>query len=166
MGNKKIDFIVGFFIIAGIIALLVLALRISGIVHMLPKKNPYILTAEFDNIGDLKVRSPISIAGVTIGQVQSIELDHQNFRARVKMLITTRERDLPVDTTASILTQGLLGANYISLSPGFSEQMLTSNGIIQVTHSAVILENLIGQLIYSQPKKGSNNDTHSKGEKS
>jgi phospholipid/cholesterol/gamma-HCH transport system substrate-binding protein len=157
--NRKIEFIVGLFIIVGIFALLVLAFRISGVFHIFPQQGIYTLTAEFDNIGDLKVRAPVTIAGVVIGQVDSIELDHDNFRARVKFVITNGENDLPVDTSASILTQGLLGANYISLSPGFSDQLLKPNDTILVTHPAIILENLIGQMIYKKP----GNDTNSRG---
>jgi len=156
--SKKTEFIVGLFIIAGAFALMVLAFRVSGIFHIIPKKNTYELKAEFDNIGDLKVRAPVSIAGVRIGQVKSINLDHKNFRALVTFTITSRERDLPVDTSASILTQGLLGANYISLSPGFSEQYLKNHDMIQMTRSAIILENLIGQLIYAKPTQNNEGD--------
>ena len=156
MFSKKIEFIVGLFIIASIFALMILAFRVSGIMHLLPQKDTYVLKAEFDNTGDLKVRAPVSIAGVRIGQVKSIQLDHQNFRALVTFTITSHERDLPVDTSASILTQGLLGANYISLTPGFSEQFLKPNDTIQMTRSAIILENLIGQLIYAKPTQNNN----------
>ena len=151
MFSQKIEFVVGLFIVAGAFALMVLAFRVSGVFHIIPRKNTYELKAEFDNIGDLKVRAPVSIAGVRIGQVKSIKLDHKNFRAIVTFTITSPERDLPVDTSASILTQGLLGANYISLTPGFSEQYLKDDDIIEMTRSAVILENLIGQLIYAKP---------------
>jgi phospholipid/cholesterol/gamma-HCH transport system substrate-binding protein len=153
--NRKVQFIVGSFVIAGIFALLVLAFRISGMIHFLPQRDAYMLSAEFDNIGDLKVRAPVNIAGVTIGRVKAIELDHENFRARVTVLITEGKHDLPIDTAASILTQGLLGANYISLSPGFSEEFLQPNDTITVTHSALILENLLGQLIYTKPNSKS-----------
>jgi phospholipid/cholesterol/gamma-HCH transport system substrate-binding protein len=160
--NKKIEFVVGLFIIAGVLALLILAFRVSGITHWLPRKDTYILKAEFDNIGDLKVRAPVSVAGVQIGEVKSIELDHKNFRALVKFTITSREKDFPVDTSASILTQGLLGANYISLTPGFSDKLLKSNDTIQITRSAIILENLIGQLIYTKPTAAQNNESSKK----
>lgn len=147
MRIKKLELLVGLFMIAGLLALLVLALKVSGL--SVNDQEGYKIFAEFDNIGDLKVRAPVVISGVTIGRVQSIELDPKSFRAEVTMQIKSNINQLPKDTAASIFTQGILGANYISLTPGFDTENLKSNDRIQTTHSALILENLIGQLIYS-----------------
>jgi phospholipid/cholesterol/gamma-HCH transport system substrate-binding protein len=147
MQTKNIERIVGIFILGGILALLVLAFQISGVVAVMGKGG-YEIKAAFDNIGDLRVRAPVSIDGVRIGQVTGIKLNPSTFKADVTMHIEAARTIIPADSTASILTQGLLGSNYISLTPGFANTALKNNGIITTTHSAVILENLIGQLMY------------------
>ena len=139
---------VGLFMIAGLIALAVLAFKVSGLAD-LGHGSSYVVTAEFDNIGGLKVRAPVSVSGVRVGRVSSITIDNNNFRARVVLQIDKNINTLPIDTSASILSQGILGANYISLAPGFEEGNLKGGDRIETTHSALILENLIGQLIYS-----------------
>lgn len=158
MRSKWIEFIVGLFMLVGIAALVVLAFRVSGLTGV-DKDDHYTLVAQFDNVGDLKVRAPVSISGVTVGRVSSIELDPNNFRAKVILQIQNSVNTLPVDTSASIFTQGILGSNYISLSPGFEDGNLKSGDQIRTTHPALILENLIGQLIYSL--KGESSDNHS-----
>lgn len=132
----------------GLAALVLLAFKVSGLTQ-LGNNHTYTLTAEFDNIGGLKVRAPVAIGGVRIGQVSQITLDKNNFRAIVTLQINEIYNTLPVDTSASIFTQGILGSNYVSLTPGFEPQNLKSGGRIETTHSALVLENLIGQLIYS-----------------
>lgn len=142
--------------IAGMIAFAVLALKVSGLSTELSEPG-YVVSAEFDNIGDLKVRAPVTIGGVKIGQVTNIGLDKQSFRAKVSFKINANQNKIPDDSSASIFTEGLLGSNYVSLVPGFNETYLTSGSEIQVTHSALILENLIGQFLFSvnkQDKKG------------
>ena len=109
----------------------------------------FVFKADFDNIGALKVRAPVSVSGVKVGRVSAIQLDPQTYRASVTLQINNGYKDLPVDTAASILTQGLLGSNYISLSPGFDQKMLKPGEHIETTHSALILENLIGQLMFN-----------------
>ena len=161
MLTKKIEILVGLFIIAAVCALFILAFKMSGLTR-LPEQHYYTINAEFDNIGDLKTRAPVTIAGVVVGQVKSITLDSANFRANVELLVSNHENNLPIDTSASILTQGLLGSNYISLSPGYSDQLLKSGDALQTTHSALILENLIGQLMYSL--KGDSIEPKKKGE--
>jgi len=151
--TKKIEIIVGLFIIAGVFGLIMLAFRVSGLTR-LPMHQYYTLKAEFDNVGDLKVRAPVTIAGVVVGQIQTIKLDHNNFRALVQLAVDKKDNNLPVDTSARILTQGLLGSNYISLTPGFSNESLKPGAMIQTTHSALILENLIGQFMYSMKNNG------------
>lgn len=166
MNTKVIEVVVGLFIIAGAIALLFLAYRVSSFSNF-SGSNFYTVTAEFDNVGDLKVRAPVSIAGVNIGSVKDIVLDPQTFRAKVVLAISRGDMNLPADTSASILTQGLLGSNYISLIPGFSPENLTPGGQIETTRSAIILENLIGQLMYSLTgdKDKSNGDKKSAADK-
>lgn len=148
MRNQKVvQTIVGFFMLFGILALLFLALRVSGLTNTF-QNGGYNVTAAFQNIGSLKVRSPVTIAGVRVGYVEKIQLDPSSFDAKVVLHINRNYNDLPADTSASIFTEGLLGSNYISLSPGYETQLLRNNSKITDTHSALILENLIGQLMY------------------
>jgi phospholipid/cholesterol/gamma-HCH transport system substrate-binding protein len=133
---------------AAFVALLVLAFWVSGLTTM-GNSDYYTLHADFDNIGGLKVRAPVAIAGVKVGKVTDITLDPKTFRARVTVHIENSVHDIPFDSSASILTQGLLGANYISITPGFEEKELKPGGMIETTHSALILENIVGQLIYN-----------------
>lgn len=148
MGKKLIDFGVGLFMVAGALSMLALAFHVSGLKRLSPREY-YHISADFDNIGSLKSRSPVRIAGVKIGQVDEIILDTTEFRARVIMSINKHDNNLPVDTSAKILTEGLLGSNYISLTPGFEEDLLSDGDVIHTTHPAIILESLIGQLIFS-----------------
>ncbi len=148
MRSKAIEVLVGAFMIAGLLGLMILAFKVSGLTS-LSNGGYYTLTAEFNNIGSLKVRAPISVAGVKVGQVEAITLDPKTFKAKVTLLISKDTPKLPMDTTASILTQGILGSNYISLMPGFDTKVIQPKGAIETTHSALILENLVGQLMYS-----------------
>lgn len=152
MREKIIEIWVGCFILIGILALLVLAFKVSGLGKDSGDEG-YKISAIFDNVGGLKVRSPVSLAGVHIGEVTAIRLDNNRFKAIVTMKINPKYQ-LPIDTSASILTQGLLGANYISFIPGFSKTLLTNNSVIQDTHPALILEDLIGQLVFSLKNSG------------
>jgi len=149
--SKTIEFIVGLFLLAGIVCLTLLAFQVSGLSHIMGKEG-YTLQASFSNIGSLRVRAPVSVSGVRIGEVTRIALDNQTFRAVVTMHINPQQNTLPTDSAASILTEGLLGSNYISISPGFADTNLKNDDTIQTTHSALILENLIGQLIYKEKK--------------
>lgn len=153
MRERIIEIWVGFFMFFGILALLVLAFKVSGLSSSIGESG-YNITAAFDNVGGLKVRSPVSLAGVHIGEVSAIKLDNVKFKAIVTMKIDSKYKQLPVDTSASILTQGLLGANYISLTPGFEQTFLNNNAIVRDTHPALILEDLIGQLIFSLKNSG------------
>lgn len=151
MQKKSVmEIIVGLFIIAGILALFLLALKVSGL-STYSERNTIHVSAVFDDIGDLKVRAPVKIAGVKIGEVQAIELDPKTYRAEAIMLIDENSK-LPTDSSASILSVSLLGSNYISISPGFSEEYIKDGGEISETHPAIILENLIGAAIFT-PKK-------------
>lgn len=133
--------------ILGIIALVFLALKVSGLTNY-RSSGYYAVTADFDNTGSLKVRAPVSIAGVHVGQVGAISLNPVTYRATVTLLLNDKTK-IPTDSAASIYTQGLLGSNYISLSPGYADTNLKNGGQIQSTTSALILEKLIGQFIFS-----------------
>ena len=153
MRRKYTDIIVGLFMIAGILALVYLALKVSGLTTH-KSSGYYTVTANFDNIGGLKVRAPVTIAGVRVGQVGDIELDPKTFQAHVVLLIDKNNNEIPVDTTANIYTQGLLGSNYVSLTPGYSDIFLKNNDVIEDTSPALVLEKLIGQLVFSLKDKG------------
>jgi len=146
--KSVVEILVGLFMMVGIIAFTFLALRVSGLTEYGNHRH-YVVTADFDNIGGLKPRAPVTIGGVNVGRVGTIALDEKSFRAKVNLLIDDRYNSIPDDSSASILTQGLLGSNYISLSPGFDSAALKNGSTIQNTHSAIILENLVGQLMYS-----------------
>lgn len=155
MSKKMVETSVGFFIILGIVALLMLAFRVSGLTEY-AIHDTYAVTADFNNIGDLKPRAPVTIAGVRIGQVQSIHLNNNTFHAVVTLLIDSDENKIPEDSEASILTAGLLGSNYIEITPGFEEAYLAEGSHIEDTHSAIILENMIGQLLFNAKKDDNN----------
>lgn len=148
---RTLESVVGLFMIAGVLAFAILALKVSGLSTEFSGKG-YEVSALFDNVGDLKVRAPVTIGGVKVGQVVGIALDPASFRARVTLKIDANQNHIPADSSASIFTQGLLGSNYISISPGFDETMLANQGEIEMTHSALILENLIGQFLFSMNK--------------
>jgi phospholipid/cholesterol/gamma-HCH transport system substrate-binding protein len=153
MFNRRIiELAVGIFIIAGIVAMLLLAFKVSGL-STYSDHSSFKITAIFDNIGDLKVRAPVTIAGVRIGEVSGINIDNHTFKANVIIRIDNKQNGLPQDTSAKILTAGLIGANYIELIPGYNDANLKEGDTITDTQPAIILENLIGQLIY---KLGSN----------
>ena len=107
----------------------------------------YEVTAHFDNIGGLTVKAPVTLAGVTIGRVASIGIDADDYSARITLQIDQAHDNLPIDTSAAILTSGLLGAQYVGLDPGAEETYLEDGGRIEITQSAVVLEHLIGQIL-------------------
>jgi phospholipid/cholesterol/gamma-HCH transport system substrate-binding protein len=138
---------VGFFMLVGILALVMLAFQVSGLTHYMGNQGYYV-TAIFDNIGDLKVRAPVTVSGVRIGQVTDIQLNPQTYQANVRFFIENKNKYIPSDSSARILTQGLLGSNYISIDPGFQNVFLKNGDKMTSTQSALILENLIGQLLF------------------
>ena len=159
MRKRSIEFSVGMFMLFGLLALLVLAIKVSGLAQW--SNDPtYTVTAAFDNIGGLRERASVRIGGVIIGRVSKIYLDNKSFQAVVEMQINKKFNQIPDDSSTSIFTQGLLGANYVSVTPGFDSNMLKDGDRVQTTHSAMVLENLIGQFIYSMKgDKGSNDKT-------
>lgn len=154
MRLKTVEISVGLLIITSIVSLLMLALKVSGLSYFLDQEPGYKISAEFSNIGGLKVRAKVSVAGVVIGRVSNIALDPKTFNATVWMSISPKQaNELPIDSRASILTAGLLGDNYLSLSPGFSEDDFLKEGSaipIGNTDSAVVLEQLISQFLATQ----------------
>ncbi|WP_248806632.1 outer membrane lipid asymmetry maintenance protein MlaD [Pseudomonas sp. MWU13-2100] len=152
MQNRTLEIGVGLFLLAGILALLLLALRVSG---LSPTTNTetYKLYAYFDNIAGLTVRAKVTMAGVTIGKVTAIDLDHDSFTGRVTMQVEKRVNNLPTDSTASILTAGLLGEKYIGLSVGGDETLLKDGGTIHDTQSSLVLEDLIGKFLLNTVNK-------------
>lgn len=149
--QHRIDFIVGLFVIAGLIAFAVLAFKVSGLTSM-AEEDVYHVTAEFTNVGDLKIRAPVAVGGVTIGRVTDITLDPATFKAVVSIEIEKKFNNIPIDSTANIFTAGLLGANYISLTPGFEEEPLKEGSRIENTNQALILQNLIGEFMFNMKK--------------
>ena len=147
LSQRRIESLVGLFLLIGIFALMVLAFKVSGLTSFF-KPGSYTVTAEFDDIGQLKVRSPIKVGGVLVGEVSSITLDPATFKAIVKLSIENKFSEIPDDSSVSILTAGLLGDNYLAINPMYSQKYLKNGSEIQDTHSAMILEKLIGQLIY------------------
>ncbi|NPA72819.1 MAG: outer membrane lipid asymmetry maintenance protein MlaD [Gammaproteobacteria bacterium] len=144
--QTKIEIGVGAFVLISLLSLAVLAFQVSNFTGW--KDRPtYQVSALFDNIGGLKVRAPIKLSGVVIGRITSIEVDPASFKARVSMKIDQGFNELPMDTSASILTSGLLGDQYIGLEPGGDEEVLMNGDEIEMTQSAIVLEELIGQFL-------------------
>ncbi|MDR1311143.1 MAG: outer membrane lipid asymmetry maintenance protein MlaD [Burkholderiaceae bacterium] len=148
MQRKSLDVWVGFFIIVGALALMFLALKAGNMSSVSFEKTYAVLTG-FDNIGGLKQRAPVKSAGVVVGRVGEIRFDNSDFRAQVVLMIEERYR-FPKDSSAKILTSGLLGEQYISIEPGASEDDLAGGDRIARTQSAMVLENLISQFIYGK----------------
>lgn len=146
MRTRALELSVGLFILAGIAALLLLALRVSGLT-LGGQDSTYTLYANFDNVAGLTTRGKVTMAGVTVGKVQNITLDHDSFMGRVELSIDRKVDNLPVDSTASIVTAGLLGEKYISLSVGGEDQVLADQDEIYDTQSSLVLEELIGKFL-------------------
>ncbi|MGO8754446.1 MAG: outer membrane lipid asymmetry maintenance protein MlaD [Gallionellaceae bacterium] len=154
MKRTTLDLWVGIFVMAGIAALVVLAFKVGNL-STYNVSDTYQLQAYFSNIGGLKPQASIKSSGVLVGRVTGITLDTQRYEAKVTMSIDKRYQ-FPKDTIASILTSGLLGEQYIGLSPGGDEAMLKGNDEVKHTQSAIVLENLIGKLLYSKSDGSAN----------
>ncbi|MCG9577144.1 outer membrane lipid asymmetry maintenance protein MlaD [Vibrio tubiashii] len=149
--TRKIELWVGSFVLAGICAILVMIFQVAD-VKGLGSNDTYTLKAEFDNIGSLKVRSPVKVGGVVVGRVTSIGLNSESLLPVVSMAINSTYNQFPETSSVKILTSGLIGEQYIGLTPGFvfeDEQMLVEGDYIEDTKSALVLEDLIGQVLYS-----------------
>ncbi|HHU93556.1 MAG TPA: outer membrane lipid asymmetry maintenance protein MlaD [Alcaligenaceae bacterium] len=148
MSNNKSDFWVGLFVLLGIVAMVFLALR-AGNLSTFSLAPTYRVQATFNNLGGLKVRAPIKSSGVVVGRVVEIGFDNQEFRATAVFEIE-EQYVFPEDSSASILTSGLLGEQYIGITPGGSDENLKDNSQIMYTQSAVVLEELISKLLFSK----------------
>ncbi|MBA2689773.1 MAG: outer membrane lipid asymmetry maintenance protein MlaD [Burkholderiales bacterium] len=151
MERTTIDFWVGLFVLIGFGALLVLALKVGNL-SVGTARETYTIHAPFSNIGGLKARAPVRASGVTVGRVVAIDFDSNKYEAHVKMAIG-QNYQFPKDTSASILTSGILGENYIGLDAGGEEQKLKDGDEIHITQSAIVLERLIGQFLYSKAQE-------------
>lgn len=148
MKKNSLDYWVGLFVVLGFAALLFLALK-AGNMSSFSFQDTYAVTAQFDNIGGLKPRAPVKSAGVVVGRVASINFDDKQYLATVTLNLEKRYQ-FPKDTSAKILTSGLLGEQYIGLEAGGDTAMLADGARITMTQSAVVLENLIGQFLYNK----------------
>jgi phospholipid/cholesterol/gamma-HCH transport system substrate-binding protein len=146
MRSRTIELSVGFFVLAGFLGLLFLAVEVSG-VKTASSDEGYIVRATFDDVAGLRVRGKVSMAGVTIGRVTDISVDMEWGSAIVDMEIFGQPGGLTTDTAAKILTEGILGARYVSLMPGSDEEKLSSGDEITDTQGALVLENLIGEFV-------------------
>jgi phospholipid/cholesterol/gamma-HCH transport system substrate-binding protein len=165
MTREKTDFWVGLFVLLGAIALVFLALR-AGNLSSFSFAPTYQVQAHFDNLGGLKIRAPVKSSGVVVGRVANIAFDNQRFQA-VATLDLNKQYQFPDDSSASILTSGLLGEQYVGLTPGGDDKMLAQNSQIKYTQSAVVLEELISKFLYSSAsKQGTAKDSASQKESS
>jgi phospholipid/cholesterol/gamma-HCH transport system substrate-binding protein len=153
MHSRSVEIWVGLFVAAGLAALFMLAMQVSNL-SVVGDDEGYDVTARFENIGGLKVRSPVSMAGVRIGQVSHIGFDPNTFEAVVTLHISNKFNQLPLDTSANIFTAGLLGEQYVGLEPGGEEDVLEQGSEIMLTQSALVLEQLIGQFLFSKASEG------------
>ena len=163
--NRTLEIGTGFFVLLGFVALFFLTTQLpqSGLKFSAVKAGFHV-TADFDNIGDLKVGSPVSMSGVTVGEVESIKLDSQIYKAVVGLRIDPQFKQIPDDSFASIQTQGLLGGKYIGLSPGGSDTFLKNGSHIDQTQSAIVLESLINKLFASFANKSGDQQSSSSGD--
>ena len=152
MNRTVLDLWVGLFVIAGIAALLFLALKV-GSMNTVSTADSYEVVARFENIGGLKPRAPVKSAGVVVGRVADIRFDNETYEAAVTLRLDKRYA-FPKDTSAAIMTSGLLGEQYIALEPGGDSVKLKDKDRIIITQDAVVLENLIGQFLYGKAQEG------------
>ena len=148
MQRATLDLWVGIFVVAGVAAILFLALKV-GNMGSYDAASTYSVKASFDNIGGLKARAPIKSAGVVVGRVSDIGFDAKTYEATVTLSLDSRY-PFPKDSSAAIMTSGLLGEQYIALEAGGEEKMLAEGDSLKITQGAVVLENLIGQCLYSK----------------
>jgi phospholipid/cholesterol/gamma-HCH transport system substrate-binding protein len=152
MTKRNIEVMVGVFVLAGMVGLLFLALKAANLGNF-TTGSTYRIAARFDNVGGLKPRAPVKSAGVTVGRVASISLDRESFQGIVTLELEQRFQ-FPKDTSAKILTSGLLGDQYVGLEPGGDDKDLAAGDVIRMTQSAVVLENLIGQFLFNKAAEG------------
>ncbi len=152
MHSRSVQIWVGLFVVAGMAALLMLSMKVSNI-SAFTESEGFEVTGYFENIGGLKVRSPVTMAGVVVGRVASIGFDKDSYEAVVTLNIQNEYDNIPVDSSASIFTAGLLGEQYIGLEAGGAEEVLKAGSELELTQSAIVLEQIIGQFLVSQADK-------------
>ncbi|MEI6733009.1 MAG: outer membrane lipid asymmetry maintenance protein MlaD [Comamonadaceae bacterium] len=162
MQRSKNDVWVGLFVLIGAVAILFLALQSANLLT-LSFQTSYNVTAKFDNVGGLKPKAAVRSAGVVVGRVERIVFDDKSFQARVTLAMESRYA-FPKDSSLKILTSGLLGEQYLGIEPGADEKTLVAGDAISSTQSAMVLESLIGQFLYSKAAEGGSADA-SKGKK-
>jgi phospholipid/cholesterol/gamma-HCH transport system substrate-binding protein len=153
MNKKSTEVFVGLFVLIGALALLFLALKAANLASFTDGGDSYTVQARFDNIGGLKSRAPVRSAGVNVGRVTSVVFDSQTFQGVATMEIR-KDVLFPKDSSAKILTSGLLGDQYIGIEPGGDPKNLANGDVITQTQSAVVLENLIGQFLFNRAADG------------
>ena len=151
--TRSLEIMVGFFIVLGFAAALFMALQAANLGSFSFGHKTYAVTADFDNIGGLKARAAVKSAGVVVGRVRSVVFDQETFQARVTMDMDAKY-PFPDDSSAKILTSGLLGEQYVGIEAGADDKNLEDGSVIRRTQSAVVLENLISQFLYSKAEDG------------
>ena len=152
MQRSKVDVWVGLFVLIGVAAILFLALQSANLLNLSFEKT-YQVTARFDNAGGLKPKAAVKSAGVVVGRIESINFDDKSYQANVVLALESRYA-FPKDSSLKVLTSGLLGEQYVGIEPGGDEKNLAQGDLITQTQSAVVLENLIGQFLYSKAADG------------
>lgn len=161
MQKRNIEILVGGFVLLGFLGLVFLALKAANLGDLASSSGTYTVTARFDNIGGLKAKAAVKTAGVVVGRVESIGLDDKTFQARVTIAMDKRYV-FPKDSSLKILTSGLLGEQYVGLEAGADAANLAAGDVIGATQSAVVLENLISQFLYSKAADGVSGDSSRK----
>ncbi|HHA18659.1 MAG TPA: outer membrane lipid asymmetry maintenance protein MlaD [Methylophaga sp.] len=149
MQKRNTEITVGIFVAAGIAAFFMLAMKVSNMTEFTDETG-YQVIAEFENIGGLKVRSPVTMAGVRVGRVSDISLNSDTYNAQVTLNLYGKFNTIPTDSSASIFTSGLLGEQYIGLEAGAEEEFLQDGDVIDLTQPALVLEQLIGQFLFDK----------------
>ncbi|QXP91239.1 outer membrane lipid asymmetry maintenance protein MlaD [Methylococcus capsulatus] len=154
MHSKTIEIWVGIFVALGLASLFLLAMKVSNLSEFETGAEGYRITARFQNVGSLKPRAAVSMGGVRIGRVTSVSFDKKSYEAVVEMRIDRQYDTLPDDTSASILTAGLLGEQYVGLTPGGSDDYLADGGQIELTQSALVLEEVVSRFLFDKAEGG------------
>lgn len=162
MNSRALEILVGFFVCLGVAAVFVLTFRVASVDSAI-SGGSYSVSAEFNNIGSLSKGASVKMAGVRIGSVTGIRIDPKTFEAIVDMSISDKHEDIPTDSSAKILTAGLLGSQYVGIEPGGSLDSLKNGSKIQFTQSAFVLENVIGQFLVNMTRKNSKSPGASSG---
>jgi phospholipid/cholesterol/gamma-HCH transport system substrate-binding protein len=153
--NRSLEIGTGLFVLLGFAALAFLTTQLPGTsLRLSGGDSGYRVTAKFDNVGDLKPGSPVSMAGVRIGRVESIKFDPKDYKAAVVLRIEDEYKEIPEDSDASVQTAGLLGGKYIGIGPGGSETFLKEGGQIEFTQSAIVLESLVNKFFANMASRG------------